>query len=184
MKRFLGILMMIAAFSAARSQSFDLMAAKSTDKVAKSRFFAVDSQKVINTYDPASAGAPISKTADSVFHVEAISYQISCASTQTSVSPNSFSLSQNYPNPFNPSTTIRYNVGKKAKVSVVLYDMLGKEVATLVSDTKETGSHDVRWDGTNRSGAPVSSGTYIYRLIASNDDGSINVETKKMMLVR
>ncbi|MCX6138416.1 MAG: T9SS type A sorting domain-containing protein [Ignavibacteriales bacterium] len=184
MKRFASIVIMIAAFSVASSQSFDLMTAKSTDKVAKSRFFAVDSQKVINTYDLTSIGAPVARSADSVFHVEAIRYQLSSASAQSAVAPKVFSLGQNYPNPFNPSTTIRYNVGKKAKVSVVLYDMLGKVVTTLVSDTKETGAYDARWDGTNQNGMQVSSGTYLYRMIASNDDGSVNVETKKMMLVR
>ena len=160
------------------------MAAKSTDKVAKSRFFAVDSEKVINSYDVPSSGVPVTRTSDSLFYVDAIRYQLSSASTQSTVIPKIFSLRQNYPNPFNPSTTILYSVGKKAKVSVVLYDMLGKEVTTLVSDTKERGDHTVQWNGTNSNGTQASSGSYLYRMIASNDDGSVNVETKRMMLVR
>ena len=178
------VLMMMAAFSTAQSQAFDIMAAKSTDKIAKSRFFTVDSQKVISSYDATSSSTPVARTSDSLFHVESIRYQLSSSSTQNSVAPRVFSLGQNYPNPFNPSTTIRYSIGKKAKVSVTLYDMLGKEVATLVSDTKEIGDHTAQWNGTNNNGTQVSSGSYLYRMIASNDDGSVNVETKKMMLVR
>ena len=174
----------MAAFSTVHGQVFDLTAAKSTDKVAKSRFFAVDSQKVINSYDVASSSAPVARTSDSLFLVDAIRYQLSAAATQNTIAPKIFSLSQNYPNPFNPSTTIRYSVGKKAKVSVVLYDMLGKEIATLVSDTKEIGEHTAQWNGTNSNGTQVSSGSYLYRMIASNDDGSVSVESKKMMLVR
>ena len=184
MKRLMVVLMMMAAFSTAQSQAFDIMAAKSTDKIAKSRFFSVDSQKVINSYDITSSSTPVARTSDSLFHVESIRYQLSSSSTQNSVAPRVFSLGQNYPNPFNPSTTIRYSIGKKAKVSVVLYDMLGKEVTTLVSETKETGDHTAQWNGTNSNGTQVSSGSYLYRMIASNDDGSVNVETKKMMLVR
>jgi hypothetical protein len=184
MKRLAAMVIMMAAFSTAHSQVFDLMSAKSSDKVAKSRFFAVDSQKVINSYDVPSSGAPVARTYDSLFHVDAIRNQLSSASTQNAATPKIFSLGQNYPNPFNPSTTIRYTVGKRAKVSVVLYDVLGKEVATLVSDTKESGVHTVQWNGTNSSGTQVSSGSYLYRMIASNDDGSVNIDTKKMVLVR
>ena len=184
MKRLATILIMMTAFSTVHGQVFDLSNAKSTDKVAKSRFFAIDSQKVINSYDVASSSAPVARTSDSLFRVDGIHYQLSSSPAQTTISPKIFSLGQNYPNPFNPSTTIRYSVGKKAKVSVVLYDMLGKEIATLVSDTKEIGEHTAQWNGTNGNGTQVSSGSYLYRMIASNDDGSISVESKKMMLVR
>jgi len=85
-----------------------------------------------------------------------------------------YELAQNYPNPFNPTTTIRYQIPTAEVVSLKVYDVLGKEVATLVSGRQEAGNYAVPF---NASG--LSSGMYFYRLQA----GSF-VETKKMMLVK
>jgi len=85
-----------------------------------------------------------------------------------------FELAQNYPNPFNPTTTIRYQIPTAETVSLKVYDVLGKEVATLVSGRQEAGNYAVPF---NASG--LSSGMYFYRLQA----GSF-VETRKMMLVK
>ncbi len=73
--------------------------------------------------------------------------------------PATFSLSQNYPNPFNPSTMITYQTAKTGQVRLSVYDILGREVATLVNSVQPQGSHEVRFD----AGA-LSSGVYIYRL--------------------
>jgi hypothetical protein len=86
--------------------------------------------------------------------------------------PTEFLLSQNYPNPFNPSTTIMYELPKGSYVRLVVYDMLGKEVSTIVNGTRPAGTHTVQFDG---SGLP--SGMYLYRLVAGDF-----VTTKRMIL--
>ncbi|MBE2217818.1 MAG: T9SS type A sorting domain-containing protein [Ignavibacteria bacterium] len=88
--------------------------------------------------------------------------------------PKSYELSQNYPNPFNPSTTIEFSVPKDAAVTLKIYDVLGKEVATLVNEQKPTGTYIVNWNASN-----FSSGLYFYKLTA----GDFN-QTKKMFLVK
>lgn len=85
-----------------------------------------------------------------------------------------FNLSQNYPNPFNPTTTIQYSVPRTQLVSLRTYDLLGKELSTLVSEVKSPGTYTVVWDAHG-----YSSGVYFYRLMA----GSF-VKTKKVVLVR
>ncbi|MFQ3598821.1 MAG: T9SS type A sorting domain-containing protein, partial [Chloroherpetonaceae bacterium] len=85
-----------------------------------------------------------------------------------------FELAQNYPNPFNPTTTIRYQIPTAETVSLKVYDVLGKEVATLVNGRQEAGSYNVPFNA-----AGLSSGVYFYRLQAGGF-----VETKKMLLVK
>jgi len=75
--------------------------------------------------------------------------------------PLTYSLSQNYPNPFNPSTVIAYQTAKAGPVRLTVYDILGREVATLVNAVQPQGSHEARFDG-----GALSSGMYIYRLEA------------------
>ncbi len=86
--------------------------------------------------------------------------------------PRTFELSQNYPNPFNPSTTIKFDIAKSTFVKLVVYDILGKEVSTLVNEQVPIGKYEVKW---NASG--ISSGIYFYKLVTS--DFTI---TKKMIL--
>ena len=88
--------------------------------------------------------------------------------------PKEFILEQNYPNPFNPSTSIRYAISSSQFVSLKVYDVLGKEISTLVNEEKEVGVYSVNFDATG-----LSSGMYLYRLQAGNF-----VETKKMILLR
>ena len=166
------------------SQTFDLLSAKSTDKVAESLFYTVDSNRVLNTYKIFAFTSPAMKTSDSIYIVEGIQNSVSAVNHASSNVVHDFSLEQNYPNPFNPSTTIRFTIRKKAKVSVVLYDITGREVSTLVNDERSTGTYDARWTGTSNTGIPVASGTYFYRLLATSDDGSKTIETKKMTLIR
>lgn len=83
----------------------------------------------------------------------------------TTILPDDYTLDQNYPNPFNPSTTIRFSLPLEKKVSLVVYDILGKEVKTLINDQSYVkGTHEVVWDGTNNGNKRVASGTYLYTL--------------------
>lgn len=87
-------------------------------------------------------------------------------------------LSQNYPNPFNPSTVIKYNLREATHVELNVYNILGKEVATLVNGSQAAGEHNVTFDATNISGQ-LTSGVYIYRLKAGE-----NVFSRKMILMK
>jgi hypothetical protein len=78
--------------------------------------------------------------------------------------PSSFALEGNYPNPFNPQTTIRYSLDQAGSVNLVVYDMLGRTVATLVDAPQSSGVYRVTWDGRDASGSRVATGTYLYRL--------------------
>ncbi len=88
--------------------------------------------------------------------------------------PQGYSLEQNYPNPFNPSTQITYELPRSGMVVLVVYDVLGREIATLVNERKPAGEYTVRWNA-----GSTASGVYFYRLQA----GSF-IETKKMLLLR
>jgi len=101
--------------------------------------------------------------------------------------PESFSLSQNFPNPFNPTTKIKFSIpsagnGRDRSVQVVIYDILGNEVTTLVNEQLQPGTFETEWDGSN-----YSSGMYFYRLFAGDPSlrsGHGFTETKKMVLVK
>ncbi|MBC8193406.1 MAG: choice-of-anchor J domain-containing protein, partial [FCB group bacterium] len=82
--------------------------------------------------------------------------------------PNTFALHQNYPNPFNPITSIRYDLPEAAFVRIVVYNVLGQKVATLVDQSMNAGYHDITWSGTNDLGSSVSSGIYLYRIESEN----------------
>lgn len=96
------------------------------------------------------------------------------------VTPNDYKLKQNYPNPFNPTTTIRFTLPVNKEISLVVYDILGREVKTLInSKQRQKGSYEVTWDGTNNFGNKVASGTYIYRLEYGNF-----TKSKKMIFMK
>ena len=91
-----------------------------------------------------------------------------------SFNPTKFNLFQNYPNPFNPTTKISYQIFKRGFVSLKIFDVLGNEIATLVSEEKTAGEYEV-----NFSGLSLSTGIYFYRL----QSGGYSI-TKKMTLVK
>ncbi|MCK9212426.1 MAG: T9SS type A sorting domain-containing protein, partial [Ignavibacteriaceae bacterium] len=93
--------------------------------------------------------------------------------------PVEYILQQNYPNPFNPSTTINYNLPTSGLVSLNVYDLLGREVASLVSTEQSAGQHSATWNGKNNSGNAVPSGVYLYSLSAGNYKS-----TMKMILMK
>ena len=88
--------------------------------------------------------------------------------------PTDFQLSQNYPNPFNPSTTINYNLPEAANVKLIIYNILGQEIKTLVNEFKEAGVHTI-----NFNASELNSGLYIYKIEA----GSFT-QTRKMTLIK
>ena len=88
--------------------------------------------------------------------------------------PVAYELSQNYPNPFNPSTTISFSIPKASFVTLKVYDVIGKEVANIISERKDAGNYTAQFDA-----ARLSSGVYLYRLTADN-----LVINKKMMLIK
>ena len=93
--------------------------------------------------------------------------------------PRRYALHNNFPNPFNPETQIRFEIGKQENVQLVIYDLLGRKVRTLVNETYSPGMHVLRWDAMNDNRSPVSSGAYIYRIKA----GEL-IDHKKMILMR
>jgi len=93
--------------------------------------------------------------------------------------PEKFALHQNYPNPFNPITTLRYDLPENGYVNVTVYDMLGREVKSLINQSQEAGYKSVLWDATNNLGNPVSAGVYLYQIHAGEF-----VQTRKMVLLK
>jgi hypothetical protein len=88
--------------------------------------------------------------------------------------PIEYALEQNYPNPFNPTTTVKYGISERSFVQLMVYDILGKEVASLVNEEQDAGYYELNFNGIN-----LSSGVYFYQIKAGDF-----VETKKMVLMK
>jgi photosystem II stability/assembly factor-like uncharacterized protein len=88
--------------------------------------------------------------------------------------PADFSLSQNYPNPFNPNTNINFQISKTSDVKLIVFDVLGREIANIVNEQLLPGTYEIEWDGTN-----YPSGVYFYKLITAGYTG-----TRKMVLLK
>ena len=93
--------------------------------------------------------------------------------------PKEFLLNQNYPNPFNPSTTIKYQLPEMSFVTIKVYDILGREVATLVNEEKPAGSYEVQFSNNSVYGRNLTSGIYFYQIKTGEYS-----ETKKMILLK
>tara|TARA_Y100001970_G_scaffold258253_1_gene337964 strand:- start:2202 stop:3644 length:1443 start_codon:yes stop_codon:yes gene_type:complete len=92
---------------------------------------------------------------------------------------NNFLLNQNYPNPFNLITSIHYTIPIAEFVKIIVYDIVGAEIKTLVSGTQNAGYKSIQWNATNNAGQPVSAGLYLYTIQAGNFR-----QTKKMVLLK
>ena len=126
--------------------------------------------RINNGLSFAQAGAcPVVYTAGSVQHHAEIGNE-----QAETAKPSAFALRGNYPNPFNPTTMISYELPENVFVSLKVYDVLGREVASLINDVQAAGSYDVRFDASN-----LPSGMYFYRLQAGSFSAS-----KKLMLVK
>ncbi len=93
--------------------------------------------------------------------------------------PDEFALHQNYPNPFNPVTTIRFDVPEESHIRLMIYNVLGQQVATPVNGTMKPGYKSIRWNGTDQFGKPLPSGMYIYQI----QSASFNA-VKKLVLMK
>ena len=99
-----------------------------------------------------------------------------------STAPGEFALEQNFPNPFNPRTTIQYSIPTAGHVSLNVYDLLGRQVATLVNEDKPQGKYNVEFDATTKGGTvagALSSGVYLYRLVSGNF-----VQTRRLIILK
>lgn len=106
--------------------------------------------------------------------IEIISVNID--NEETGIAPKEFTLLQNYPNPFNPGTTIQFDLAESTNVTLKIYDVSGKEIAALINDEKEAGTHKISF---NADDFGISSGVYFYRLIADKLS-----ETRSMILLK
>lgn len=129
-------------------------------------FFSGYAYDITGAYPPNDAGL-------TAFYVAPVQIQFTAVDDNPSA-VNSFELGQNYPNPFNPSTQIKYSISENSNVVLKIFDMLGREVATLVNKTQEAGSYTINFDASK-----LSSGMYVYSLNAGNYSA-----TKKMMLMK
>ena len=103
----------------------------------------------------------------------------SVGESQSGEGPDTFSMEQNFPNPFNPTTAISYQLSAVSQVSLRVFDLLGREIVTLVSSEQSVGQYIVEWNGKNQRGESNASGMYLYRLRAGT-----NVSTRKMILTK
>ena len=102
---------------------------------------------------------------------------------QDSHLPRHFDLQQNYPNPFNINTIISYQLPKPARVTLEIYNLLGKRILTLVNAIKKAGYYHVVWNGKDNNGSTVVSGIYIYSIYIRSDKKTIHY-TKKLILIK
>jgi outer membrane protein assembly factor BamB/fibronectin type 3 domain-containing protein len=93
--------------------------------------------------------------------------------------PDEFALHHNYPNPFNPVTTIQYDIPVETHVNLIVYDILGREVKTLLNQKEQPGYKSIRWNGKNNAGQKVSAGMYFYRFETTGF-----VDVHKMILLK
>ena len=109
-------------------------------------------------------------------------YATQDASFKPQIIPLEFKLEQNYPNPFNPTTTIRFGVPESLnnqKISVKIFDILGRELVTLLNEKLKMGYHELKWNGKNSFNIPAASGIYFYQV-----KGGSQLLVKKMILMR
>jgi len=98
--------------------------------------------------------------------------------------PSDFVLKQNYPNPFNPATHIDFSLPMASNVKLIIYNILGQEVISLVDNQMSAGNHTIVWNANDASGNGLTSGIYLYKLTASGVNGGEFQDIKKMILMK
>ena len=106
-------------------------------------------------------------------------YEASQLSSYDRLLPIRYKSYQNYPNPFNPITTLRYNLPGDAMVNITIYDMMGRQVKTIVNGSQTAGHKTIQWNATNDKNRPVSAGLYLYAIQAGEFK-----QSKKMVLLK
>ena len=104
---------------------------------------------------------------------------IGTLSTDEELIPDEFALHQNFPNPFNPTTSIQFDLPSQEKVNIVIFDVMGRNIRTLMNENLNAGYHNIQWDAKNDLGESVSAGMYIYILNAGE-----HRSVKKMVLLK
>ena len=99
--------------------------------------------------------------------------------TQGGELPKEFALGQNYPNPFNPTTRFNVELPAAVDVQVAIYDILGRQITTLLSGQQSAGYHSIEWDGRDGRGFSVPTGIYFVRMVAAEFSA-----TRKIMLMK
>jgi len=118
------------------------------------------------------------------------SFSADCATMPVEEEPilvTEFKLHEPYPNPFNPRTTLKYDLPDDATVTIIIYDLMGRKIKTLVNAEQSAGFKSVVWDATNELGQPVSAGMYLYRINALQQNGGQAGDfhqVKKMVLLK
>ncbi|MBN2354584.1 T9SS type A sorting domain-containing protein, partial [candidate division KSB1 bacterium] len=132
------------------------------------------------------AGQPDQAFTGKMDNVHIYNYSIGGTSTKVAQDagavPTYFALMQNYPNPFNPTTNIRYSVPTSEEVTLIVYDVLGRQVRKLVDKALSAGEYSITWDGKNDENVDVATGVYFYQLEARNKNVT-KLQVRKMVLV-
>lgn len=138
------------------------------------------SEKTVSFTFSIDKTAPVGRDHALTFLIQGPGGQTWTKAITVSVSaPDKFALFQNYPNPFNPITTISYQLSSPSRVRLVVYNLLGQEVAILVDAEREAGFHQELWHASS-----LASGLYLYRITATDKAGKKIVENKTMSLVK
>jgi len=114
-----------------------------------------------------------------VDNLEGVAVSTNLSELSMKAIPNVYALSQNYPNPFNPTTTIDYSIPKSGQVELVIFNLAGQKVRTLIDANQSAAFYKVVWDGRNDNGESVGSGFYFYRILSGNFS-----KIEKMMLIK
>jgi hypothetical protein len=148
--------------------------------------FSQTGTKILSTIDGLEVGSQIwDDTKYAAYNAATSQAAVKAAYLGTDVKqigtviPEKYSVSQNYPNPFNPTTTINFSIPKTENVKLIVYNMLGQQVRTLVNEVVNAGNQSATWDGKDSRGFSVSSGIYFYQLTS----GSFTA-THKMILMK
>jgi hypothetical protein len=162
---------------ATRTNTGEIVLARTTDSDVLLAFQGSQTRTVSQNCLVVQAGSETSIAERKKLFKNAVTWLLNAVIGVKNISsevPKNFNLSQNYPNPFNPSTKFIVQVAKLSDVKIIVYDVLGREIAILVNQKLRAGIYEVSWDARN-----YSSGVYYYRLTAGNF-----VETKKMILLK
>ncbi len=144
---------------------------KSSEKSVSVKFYELDSEttRMIELYK-----------------ITVINANVTDVQTQPSAVPEFYLTTQNYPNPFNGPTIIEYRLAETSEVELVIYDLHGREVVTLLHGIRKAGRHRINWDGTGHGGVQVSSGIYFYRITAFSSQlpSQLFSVTKRMIYLK